>query len=513
MWKDKLRAIKEHMNKLHMKLTIFFILLVCVIMLIESYRYNLLKVLVDESEAVFTASEKIILLNDKVDAHKENYENYLASKLDKDIERFNKSKKELLGELDSFKIKGKYTDQNIKSVNLYNMTMQYIEHLDNMVKGKEKITNSNVNEATKLYQYISEYSNELMGEQLEADTKQYNSFKVKINQNSLLSRVLEVFLFAISIVCIALYSICITNPIKRLAKKTKSIADGNYNLSVYDEEATGEVGELFDSFNEMTQSIRNNVDEIKRSRMLEQALAKEKINNLNIQKALKEAEYTSLQAQVNPHFIFNTINIGAQLAMLNDDDSTCEYLQNAAELFRYNLNGLDGNISLDKEIENVDNYINVMQTRYGDCIEYNKRLDHSIDINEIVLPKMTLQPLVEFLYINSVNTIEEGGIVKILVNQNEKYYIIDILSSGKEIEQKVINSVMLDDLMLDEQTQNEINNKAEVKEYYMSVLGVRNSIKRLRLLYERKDVIFIRRDEEINYVTIKIPVDVQRDEM
>ena len=509
MWKNKLRDLKDNMNKLHIKLTVFFVLLVCAIMIIETYRYNSLQRLVEETEQVFVSSEKIISITQKVDMVRENYEKYLASKDKKDKNRFNTSKNNLESALNVLNIKGKYSDKNIKNVNLYNMVSYYVEFLEEIVNGKKKANNINIKEAAKLYHYIEEYSNEIMGEQLQVDSKEHASLKKEIKENNIRATILSAMAVIIAILCIILFSIGITAPIRKLSDKTKKVAQGNYNLTVFDEDASGEVGELYASFNEMTRSIRENVDEIKRSRMLEQALAKEKINNLNMQKALKEAEFSSLQAMVNPHFLFNTINIGSQLAMLNDDDKTCEYLQNAAELFRYNLNGLDYNTSLDKEINNVDHYIKVMQTRYGDTIEYNKRFDFNVDVDKIIIPKMTLQPLVEFLYINSVNSLEEGGMIKVLVNQNDKNYIIDILSGGNEIEQTIINGVMFDDNMLDEQTKTELNNSVEGKEYYMSILGVKNAVKRLRLLYERKDVIYIRRDDDINYITIKIPIDAQ----
>ena len=156
-----------------------------------------------------------------------------------------------------------------------------------------------------------------------------------------------------------------------------------------------------------------------------------------------------------------------------------------------------------------------MQTRYGDNIGYDVGIGPEMDIGIIMLPKMSLQPLVEFLYINSVNSLTEGGMVKILVNQTDTQYIIDILSSGNEIEHATINNIMCEEIEDERNAKNSMdsNNSIEDKEYYMSVQGVRNSIKRLRLLYERKDVVVIKREEDINYITIKIPKDVQIDKV
>lgn len=500
MYKKKLLKAKAYMSKLHSRLILFFVLLVCIIMLIETYRYNSLGELIEKAEDSYTSSEKIVNVREKVDKLKVGFEDYLATKDKDSIVEFKETKRLLENSLGELKVNGKYSEKNIKQVNFYNMVSQYLEIVNSMVENGKNITNSHVLEEEKLYSYIQEYSNEIMGEQLLVDTKEYVKIKEEVASVNIWTRVISMVVLIVAILLIVAFCLYITNPIKKLVDKTKTVAEGNYNLSVYDEDALGEVEELYESFNIMTRSIRDNVGAIKKARMLEQALAKEKIDNLNMRNALKEAEYNALVSQVNPHFIFNTINIGSQLAYLNDDEVTSKYLTDAASLFRYNLNGLSMNVSIDKEIANVESYIAVMETRYGDGIKFSLNISSQIDLNDIMMPKMTLQPLVEFVYINSVNSLEEGGLLKLIVSKYEQFYMIDILSTGKEIEQKTINMVMLE-----EQVTENNDKTVEEKEYYMSVEGVRNAIRRLKILYERKDVVVIRRDEDINYITIKIP--------
>ena len=87
---------------------------------------------------------------------------------------------------------------------------------------------------------------------------------------------------------------------------------------------------------------------------------------------LKDAELKYLQAQVNPHFLYNTLNAGAQLAMLEDAEKTSGYLQNVAAFFRYKIKGEDKETTLEQEIALVDNYIHILNVGFSGEIHYGK---------------------------------------------------------------------------------------------------------------------------------------------
>ena len=101
--------------------------------------------------------------------------------------------------------------------------------------------------------------------------------------------------------------------------------------------------------------------------------------------------------QINPHFLFNTLNAGAQLAMMEGADRTYEYVQNVAQFFRYNVKKNNETVSLRDEIELVDNYIYILNVRFSGDIHFEKHIDESL--TNIQVPSMLLQPIVE----NSIN--------------------------------------------------------------------------------------------------------------
>lgn len=90
---------------------------------------------------------------------------------------------------------------------------------------------------------------------------------------------------------------------------------------------------------------------------------------------LKDAKLKYLQAQINPHFLFNTLNAGAQLAMMEGADKTYQYVQNVADFFRYNVKRDDEPVTLSNEIELVDNYIYILNVRFSGEIKYRKNID------------------------------------------------------------------------------------------------------------------------------------------
>ena len=90
---------------------------------------------------------------------------------------------------------------------------------------------------------------------------------------------------------------------------------------------------------------------------------------------LKDAQLKYLQAQINPHFLFNTLNAGAQLAMMEGADKTCLFVENMAEFFRYNLKKISQDATIEEEINLVDSYVYILNVRFVGEIRFQKRIE------------------------------------------------------------------------------------------------------------------------------------------
>ena len=192
---------------------------------------------------------------------------------------------------------------------------------------------------------------------------------------------------------------------------------------------------------------------------------------------LKDAELKYLQAQINPHFLYNTLNAGAQLAMLEGADRTYGYLQNVAAFFRYRIKGEDKEPTLEQEIALVDNYIHILNVRFSGDIHYSKELDERC--LAVSVPGMILQPVVENAVNHGIRDIEREKRIALKVERLPDLIRVRIEDNGVGMEEERIREVL---------SGNAGENPA-MKD--SNGVGMANVISRLRLFYDREEVMHI----------------------
>ncbi len=128
-----------------------------------------------------------------------------------------------------------------------------------------------------------------------------------------------------------------------------------------------------------------------------------------------KARLQALQARIRPHFLFNSLNTIASLTY-SDPERAEQAIENLADLFRASLNA-SSSISLQEEIELTREYIDLESLRLDERL----KIDWNIDANseQITLPALTLQPLVENAIYHGIEPLEEGGTVNISIHQND----------------------------------------------------------------------------------------------
>ena len=149
--------------------------------------------------------------------------------------------------------------------------------------------------------------------------------------------------------------------------------------------------------NKMMNSIRDYIRQTKENYERESRLIE---NELIMKNDLKEAQLKYLQAQINPHFLFNSLNAAAQLAMMEGAENTCLFVQNMADFFRYNVRKMEKDTTLKEELELVDNYIYILNVRFAGEIHYTKQIDERV--TGTMMPSMILQPLIENAIIHGI---------------------------------------------------------------------------------------------------------------
>lgn len=167
----------------------------------------------------------------------------------------------------------------------------------------------------------------------------------------------------------------ITKPIRKLSEITDQVAKGN--LNVHSDLKTGaEVGVLNDSLNAMIDKINELVEQVK----------KEQIR-------LRKAEFELLQAQINPHFLYNTLDAIVWLAESGEEKKVVSMVGSLSAFFRSSLNQGRDIVTIKEETKHVRSYLEIQQMRYQDILKYD--IDIPEELNNYLIPKITIQPLVE----------------------------------------------------------------------------------------------------------------------
>jgi sensor histidine kinase YesM len=487
------------------KLIGFFLLAIIITMLVGLYNYTSSRILMKDMTDMLNKSQELTTLYNELDQIQNVLEVYLSTRSSDSLQSFYDLSNSISHSNNLLIQDAIYTERGIKIKNLTGMVEHYLKILDETIvdKRNKKIEEytSGYQEAVEEYNYIGSYIQEIMSKDLSDSAQKYIDIQKEVEQ----STIINYFLFGITVllitVMIVLFSIEITKPIKKLVSYAREVSDGNFDVEVAEDKTSSEIRILYQAFQMMTKSIKEYVDELKEKQRLERVLIEEKVDNLKMKNALHEAELLALQSQVNPHFIFNSINIGAKVAMLQGDTVTCDYLENFADIFRYNLKGLDYNATLKEEINNVEAYMNLLITRFGDSIDFREDISEEEDIMDFILPRMTLQPLLENAYIHGISKFEEGGKIELKVKKEGERLFIIISNTGDEFPKEKIDLIL----------SRKLKQKTPSSKGHTTGIGLDNVLNRLRLFYEEKDVMDITCINGKTNVILSLPLNNKRE--
>lgn len=213
--------------------------------------------------------------------------------------------------------------------------------------------------------------------------------KANIIRNSFIWLAIISLIFAV--IFSILFSTFISTPLKNLTFKMKSVGAGDFEVS-YTPTGTKEIYLLGKGFNSMIEKIKN--------------LLK---NEFQLKLLKKDAEFKALQAQINPHFLYNTlesISVLADLEKVPDVGKTCRILSN---MFRYSISTRTDIVPLQNEVEHLQDYLSIIKLRFQDSIDFHVNISPEFYEYEII--KLVLQPLVENSINHGLGDISTKGII------------------------------------------------------------------------------------------------------
>lgn len=264
----------------------------------------------------------------------------------------------------------------------------------------------------------------------------------------------------------------ISNPIKEVIKSMHQVEDGNLTIHI-NENSIKEIDDLNKSFNNMV---------IQLVKLLQQLQE----NN----KKTMEAEKKSLEAQLEPHFLFNTLNTIKSLARINGQNDIYQISLKLGALLRNSLNNQNSFYTIRESVELLENYLTIQEIRFVDKLQVNYDIDEST--LDLVIPKLIIQPLVENSIKHGLEPKIGNWIINIEIKKVNNRLVIRVIDNGIGVD----TNILKDDYSLLEKTNH---------------VGVYNIYRRLQINYRNKANFKITRDEndEFSIAEIDIPLQIE----
>jgi Predicted signal transduction protein with a C-terminal ATPase domain len=363
-------------------------------------------------------------------------------------------------------------DQN--NILIHNYSNMIQSFLDEGSLAIQKYNDHNYNEyynhvaqTGKLAQFIQESTLTLINNEL----TNYQHFYFLMNQKNSYFRSMGLYIFVSTLILCIMFTLWfskgITRPIHALTAAARQISRGNFDIRFIPVKTRDELKFLTDTFYNMCKNIEGLIKEIE---------AKSELDQL-----VKKMEIKSLQNQINPHFLFNTLNMVAKMAYVEGAEKTSEVVESVSALLRYNLSKINHTVQLRDELDIVKEYFFIQKMRFGKRINFIDHISH--EALDCPIPPLTLQPLVENAFMHGVESYEEGGEIQLSVSMSEGNVIVEVKDNGVGITEERINQLQQ---ILDDNSKGKLTETGE-----SNGIALHNVRRRLQLFYQCDDVMEI----------------------
>lgn len=320
----------------------------------------------------------------------------------------------------------------------------------------------------KMQEYLQTYARRLVQVTLKEGNDSYQE-KVPVfyNMPYLILAISAVFMGFVMFLT-KILSNALVSPAVLLAQCARKIAKNDFTGEDPSVENRDEMGELVRAFNKMKRSTKGYIDILKENHRMSELLHREEIERVEMEKQLSGARLELLKSQINPHFLFNTLNMIACMAKLEEAVTTERMISSMGSLFRYNLKTSEQIVTLARELKVVQDYMYIQQMRFGSRILYS--CDLKVDAEQAMIPAFTLQPVVENAMVHGLSKKEQGGRVHVRIWEQGNRLVISVADTG---------------LGMSEERLAEVTEAMKERRTSRIGIGLGNIYKRIHMMYKQ----------------------------
>ena len=320
----------------------------------------------------------------------------------------------------------------------------------------------------KMQEYLQTYARRLVQVTLKEGNDSYQE-KVPVFYNMpYLILAISAVLMGFVMFLTKILSNALVSPAVLLAQCARKIAKNDFTGEDPSVENRDEMGELVRAFNKMKRSTKGYIDTLKENHRMSELLHREEIERVEMEKQLSGARLELLKSQINPHFLFNTLNMIACMAKLEEAVTTERMISSMSSLFRYNLKTSEQIVTLARELKVVQDYMYIQQMRFGSRILYS--CDLKVDAEQAMIPAFTLQPVVENAMVHGLSKKEQGGRVHVRIWEQGKRLVISVADTG---------------LGMSEERLAEVTEAMKERRTSRMGIGLGNIYKRIHMMYKQ----------------------------
>ena len=280
--------------------------------------------------------------------------------------------------------------------------------------------------------------------------------------------IVGIVMIAIAIFFTIFLSQTVVSPLRKFADHMKA---GKTESFEFDHSRRDEVGTLYRSFNHLMRQLEESME-----------------NTLEANEKKKQAELNALQAQMNPHFVYNTLNSISCLAMINKQEYIAELIGSLTKILRYNISNPDRMVSVAEELYIIKQYESIQKSCYRESIYFEYEV--APETEGIMIPKLMIQPLIENALIHSVNYKDKVINIQLLICMEAENLIIKVWDNGTEANVEKINQYITGQAACEGNS-----------------LGIRNVYERMKLVFGDAAELKYEKDENGNTVAkFRIPI-------
>ena len=286
----------------------------------------------------------------------------------------------------------------------------------------------------------------------------------------------------LAIIATLFVSFKITSPIKVLLQNIQQVEEGNMKVQ-FESLGNDEIGILGFRFKQMIERINQLIN---REYKLE---LENKTNQLKV-----------LQSQINPHFLYNALQSIGTVALKNKVPQIYSLVTHLSKIMRYGMNMKEAMVPLIKEINYTKAYLLLQQERFGEHLKYSIDVDE--EVNNVQVPKMILQPIIENYFKHGFDIRDGVGEIKMECKREGLYLLIYVRDNGVGVSENRLEEIY--------QHFEEGKSRRDGEE---TNIGLKNVYVRLKLYYDERATLQFRNQEEGGFlVAIRLPIGVEGDE-